>query len=178
MNSNITQFYYTVIKNFPPSTLCLCCFAQHSEYSRWWKQLQEDFLSVYFKLQNLSNLHPSNICGDRLFQLRTSRRHCKRRPACSRSVEIRLPFACITLLHVVSRPIYDGPVLHAKSSVVRNISEMVGRGCVIFPKSQVDEGETAPRKHDCAVLAFMASFMSLGVRVMLLRLKGEHSLQG
>lgn len=133
---------------------------------------------MYFKLQTLSDLHPSNIRGDRLLQLRSSHRYRKRCPACSRNVEIRLPFACIALPHVVSRPIYDGPVLRAKSSIVRSISEAVKRGYVIFPKSQVDEGETAPRKHGRAILALVASFMSLGVRVMLLWLKGEHSLQG
>lgn len=134
---------------------------------------------MYFKLQSLSNLQ-LNIRGDHSRQLKSSRRRVSGTPACARSVEIRLPFACIALPHVVSRPIHDRPVLHAKSSgvVVGSIPEAVGRGCVIFPKGQVDEGETAPGKHGRAVLALVAGFMSLGVRVMFLWLKGEHSLQG
>lgn len=52
------------------------------------------------------------------------------------------------------------------------------RGRVIFPEGHVDEGEAAPGKHDGAVLALVAGFMGLGVRVMLLRLEREHSLQG
>lgn len=82
------------------------------------------------------------------------------------------------LPHVVSRPIHYRPVLRAKSSgAVRSIPGAVGRGRVIFPEGQVDEGETAPGKHGRAVLALVADFMSLGVRTMLLRLKREHSLQ-
>lgn len=95
-----------------------------------------------------------------------------------RSTAIKLPFACIALPHV-SRPIHNRLVLHAKSSgVVRRSPEAIRRGCVVFPEGQVDEGETAPGKHGRAVLTLMAGFMSLGIRVMLLRLKGEHSLQG
>lgn len=80
------------------------------------------------------------------------------------------------LLHVVPRPIRERFILRESSGVIRKTSGVVGRRCVISPEGQVDEGETASGKHGDAVLALVAGFMCPSVRVMLLRLEGEHSL--
>ena len=53
---------------------------------------------------------------------------------------------------------------------------VVVRG-VIFPESHVYEGKAAAGEHGRAVPALVAGFMGAGVRVVLLRLEGKHSLQ-
>jgi len=126
---------------------------------------------------SLSNFRSSDIRGDCLFQSKVNRCRCqhrKRYPARSRRNQV-----CIALPHVVSRPIHGKFVLRAENTgIVRRIFREIGRGCVIFPEGQVDEGETASGKHGYTVFALVAGFMSLGIRVMLLRLEGKHSLQG
>jgi len=128
---------------------------------------------------SLSNLRSSDI-RDCLFQSRgieANRCHCQHRKRCP--ARSRRNQVCIALPHVVSRPIHGKFVLRAENTgIVRRIFRKIGRGCVIFPEGQVDEGETAPGKHGYTVFALVAGFMSLGIRVMLLRLEGKHSLQG